>query len=76
MTKEKLSKKEIRQKIKEQKEADHFHFGFDPSLKKESDNDKMIKFIDEQSTGDSRKSLDKRMKECDEEEEITQTWIS
>lgn len=76
MSKQKLSKEEIRQKIKEQKEADYFHFGFDPSLRKENDNGKMIKFIDEQSVGDSRNSLDSRMKECDEEEEITQKWIS
>lgn len=68
MSKQKLSKTEIRQKIKEQKEADYYHFGFDHSLKKETDREKTEKFIKEQSAGDSRRSLDKRMQETNEEE--------
>ncbi len=60
MAQKKLSKTAIKKRLKQQKEADQYHFGDDPSQKKETDDEKRQKFIEEQSAGDSRRTLNQR----------------
>ena len=57
----KMSKTKIRQNLKTLHELNDFHFGPDPSLVKETHEEVTKKFIEVQSAGDSRRTLDKRM---------------